>query len=152
MSTLQLINDIPKISLEGFRVVSKEMFAHVPQKTEPTCTIWYDSIAFSKTSLGALNNCGQILIEINPMTKCLLAVPVTAKDKDAIPWVKDLKKPSSRKIGCKNFSSQLYETWKLDSDMVYRTSGRIVSAENKIMLLFDFNKPEKWKRKKKAKT
>ena len=151
MSTTQLINDIPEISLEGFRVVSGEMFAHIPQKGEPTCTIWYDSIAFSKTSLNALNNCGQILIEINPLTKCLLAVPVTAKDKDAISWTKGLKEPSARKIGCKIFSSQLYKTWKLDSDMVYRTLGRIVSADNKIMLLFDFNKPEKWKRKKKAK-
>lgn len=142
MSEILLTNDIPEISIKGFQVVSIEMFVSPPKKGEPTCTIWYDNISFSKTSLSALNNCERVRIEINPKTKCLLLVPVTEKDKDGIRWTKGLKEPATRKIGCKLFASQLYEAWSWKPDTVHRTSGRIVSADKKIMLLFDFNEPE----------
>ncbi|MBD5103278.1 MAG: hypothetical protein HDT47_00230 [Ruminococcaceae bacterium] len=151
MSEVRLTNDIPEISIKGFKVVSGEMFARPPKKIGPTCTIWHDHIAFSKTALNALNNCERVRIEINPKAKCLLLVPVTEKDKDGIRWTKDLKEPATRKIGCKLFSSQLYEAWGWKLDTVYRTSGKIVSADKKIMLLFDFNEPETWKRKMKVK-
>lgn len=147
MSEVRITNDIPEISIEGFKVVSGEMFVPPAKKSVPTCTIWYDQIAFSKTALNALNSCERVRIEINPKTKSLLLVPVTEKDKDGICWTKGLKEPATRKIGCKLFSSQLYEAWKWKPDTVYRTLGRIVSADKKIMLLFDFNQPETWKRK-----
>ncbi|MDE7192601.1 MAG: hypothetical protein K2O14_01405 [Oscillospiraceae bacterium] len=143
----QHLTELPEISMEGFQVVSGELFVHPPAKKEASCTIWYTSISFSKASLYALNCCERIRIEVNSKTKCILLVPVTAKDKDGIRWVKGIKETTTRKIECKAFTSQLYKTWGLNPNMVYRTYGRIVAANNKIMLLFDFSDSKSWRSK-----
>lgn len=137
-------NSIPEISLDGFKVVSGDMFAHLPRKGEPTCTLWYDSISFSMMALQSLNNCERVRIEVNPKTKCVLVVPVTIQDKDGIRWVQGENKITSRKIYCRAFSSQLYATWKFSPQRVYRAKGKLVSSDQKVMLLFDFSKPENW--------
>lgn len=112
--------------------------------SQPSATLWYNSISFSKASVQALNNCERVRIEVNPSTKCLLIVPVTIKDKDNIHWVKNVKDPQARKIECKAFTAQLFETWGWKPDYVYRTTGRVVSVDKKVMLLFDFSEPESW--------
>lgn len=136
---------IPEISLEGFQVVSGEMFTYVPRTIAPTCTIWYNRISFNKRSLAALNNCDHILIKVHPQKKSLLVCLITEKDKDSVRWKANSREPNSRKIECKKFTSDLFKTWDWKSDHVYRTTGKIVSADNMIMLLFDFKKPESWK-------
>lgn len=135
---------IPEISHDGFQVVSGEMFKHMQRISQPSATLWYNSISFSKASVQALNNCERVRIEVNPSTKCLLIVPVTIKDKDNIHWVKNVKDPQARKIECKAFTAQLFETWGWKPDYVYRTAGRVVSVDKKVMLLFDFSEPESW--------
>ena len=91
---------LSEISLEGFQVVSGQMFAHLPRKSDATCTLWPSSISFSKQSVVLLNNCEHIRIEINPATRGLLVVPVTSKDQDGIRWIKNVKEPVARKIEC----------------------------------------------------
>lgn len=147
----QFINELPEISLDGFQVVSGDMFIHFPRKNEPSCTLWYTSICFGKTSIDALNNCERIRIEVNTKTKSILIVPVTIKDKDGVRWVYGSKDRKPKKIDCKAFTSQLYEAWGFDADCLYRSYGRVVTADKKVMLLFDFNEPEHWKGKTLAK-
>lgn len=142
---------IPEISHEGFQVVSGEMFKHMQRLSLPSATLWYNSISFSKASVQALNSCERVRIEVNPSTKCLLIVPVTIKDKDNIHWVKNVKDPQARKIECKAFTSQLFDTWGWKNTHVYRTTGRVVSVDKKVMLLFDFSDPESWLWKERAK-
>lgn len=137
-------NSIPEISLDGFKVVSGDMFAHLPKKGEPTCTLWNTSISFSMMALQSLNGCERVRIEVNPKTKGLLVVPVTIQDKDGIRWVQGENKITPKKIYCRNFSSQLYQTWRFNSQRVYRAKGNLVSFDKKVMLLFDFSKPESW--------
>lgn len=137
-------NSIPEISIDGFKVVSGKMFAHLPRKGEPTCTLWNNSISFSMTSLQSLNSCERVRIEVNPKTKGLLVIPVTIQDKDGVRWVQGVDKIKPRKIFCRDFSPQLYETWKLNLQYVYRAKGKLVSSDKKVMLLFDFSKPENW--------
>ena len=84
---MQLDPRLSEISLEGFQVVSGQMFAHLPRKSDATCTLWATSISFSKQAVVLLNNCEHIRIEINPTTKGLLVVPVTSKDQDGIRWI-----------------------------------------------------------------
>lgn len=134
----------PEISLEGFQIVKGEMFAHATRTMDPTCTLWPTSICCNKVSLTVLNNCTNIRIEINSETRCMLIIPVTEKDRDAVRWAKNVKDPVARKIDCPRFTSQLYETWGWDKEYVYRANGRIVTADNKVMLLFDFSAPESW--------
>ena len=143
---------IPEISREGFQVVSGDMFRHMQRISQPSVTLWYNSISFSKASILALNSCERIRIEVNSKTKCILIVPVTMKDRDNVHWVKNIKDPQARKIECKAFTSQLFDTWGWDRESVYRAVGRIVSSEKKVMLLFDFSEPESWPCKDKART
>lgn len=136
---------IKEISLDGFKVVSGEMFAHLPRKSDATCTLWPTSISFSKQSLVLLGNCEHVRIEVNVARKGLLVVPVNSKDRDCIRWIKSVKEPTVRKIECSRFTRQLYEAWGLNLDQVYRAIGKLVAADNKVMLLYDFNENETWK-------
>ena len=146
------VNDeIQEISKEGFQVVSGEMFRRVLRLGQPTATIWPSSITFSKASLQALNMCERIRIEVNSAKHCILIIPVTEKDKDNVRWLKTGKDPSARKIECSAFTSQLYDSWGWKKDLAYRVVGRVVTAEKKVMLLFDFSVPESWKFKDKGK-
>ena len=140
-----LTDEIQEISLEGFQVVSGDLFTNYVKLSDPRATVWNNSISFSKASLMALNGCERVRIEINPATKGMLLIPVTKKDKDNVHWVKGVKTPAPRKIECKRFTTQLYKIWNLDDEYVYRTVGRIVTADSKVMLFFDFNKAESWK-------
>ena len=147
-----LSDEIQEIMLEGFQVVSGELFTGSFTLSDPRATLWNNSISFNKAALSALNGCERVRIEINPNTKGMLLIPVTKKDKDNVHWVKGVKTPTPRKIECKRFTSQLYKTWDFDPEYVYRTIGRIVTAESKVMLFFDFSKAESWKLKDKAKS
>ena len=101
--------------------------------------------------MNALNGCERILIQVNTKTKGILIVPVSSKDKDGILWLKDSKVVQAKKLDCKAFSSQLFKTWGLDPEYVYRSYGRVVTTDKKVMLLFDFQDTENWKYKPKNK-
>lgn len=138
-------NPIEEMTLEGFQIVSASMFHHPPRKCEATCTIWPTRISFNKLTLEKLHYCDYIKIQVNPTTKCLLLSPVTSSDKDSIRWVKGEKEKFLRNLESKAFGEQLYQKWGLDADYNYRTIGRLVTVNQKVMILFDFNHPEVWK-------
>ena len=137
--------DVLQISLEGFQTVSSELFRRPPQTAALTMTLWRNSIGFSKAAIIALNCCERIRIHVHPKTKCILISPSTASDKDSIRWLRSNKVPASKKMECAAFARSLFELWGLDSDQVYKTAGRIVTVENKVMLCFDFSAAVCWK-------
>ena len=145
----QFKTEVEPISIEGFQVVSGELFSRVSSCASPSCTIWSSGITFSRLALAALNCCERIRLVVHPQKKSLLAVPVTAKDKDSIIWRKNIKEYAPRRMESVRFSSQIYEIWGWDTSWVYRALGHVVTVENKIMLLFDFSAPEQWKAKEK---
>ena len=145
-----MVEEIREVSLDGFQVVSGDMFRNLTRINVPAITLWYNSISFSKASVTALNNCERVRIEVNPKTRCILLIPVTAKDKDGVRWAKTGKDTQPRKIDCLAFTSQLFDGWGWDRKYVYRATGHIVSSDKKIMLLFDFNDPESWRMREKA--
>ena len=147
---MSTIEEIREVSMDGFQVVSGDMFRSITRLNLPAITLWYNSISFSKASVVMLNNCERVRIEVNPKTRCILLIPVTSKDKDAVRWAKTGKEVQPRKIECLAFTSQLFDGWGWDRKRVYRTTGRIVSSDKKIMLLFDFSNPESWLMKEKA--
>ena len=142
------ITPIQEISIEGFKVVSSSMFSRLPRHMIPTCTLWPSSINFSKYSIYMLNKCELVRIQVNTAKRSILVVPVTASDRDGVRWMKNTKKDiESRKMDCKQFTLPLYDAWGWDKECVYRSVGQLVTYERKVMLLFDFNYPEKWKGK-----
>lgn len=143
-----MISPVEELSLDGFQIVKSEMFLHLPRKGDATCTIWPTKISFSRTSLQTLNNCEYVRLEVNPTTKCLLVAPAPSTDKDSIRWIKGQKEYFVRNMESRVFGEEIYRAWGLDPEYNYRATGRLVSARNKIMLLFDFSTAENWKTKK----
>lgn len=138
---------IPEISLKGFQVVSKDMFVSRPRQGKATCTLWNNSIGFSVPAYRLLNGCETILIQVNTIKKMIIIMPAPSTDKDAIRWTSNSKKNTLRKLKCSGLTEELFRLWELDPEMRYFTAGKVVSAEQKIMLLFDFNQAEHSKRR-----
>ena len=141
---MAVMEELQEISMEGFRVVSVDMFSRHTWTVVPMITLWSSHIAFSKAAVNALNNCERIRMEVNAQSKKILLVPVSTKDKDGIRWMTTGKTPHGRKIECHAFAEKLYESWGWDKDMVYRAKGRIVTSDSKVLLLFDFTSAECW--------
>lgn len=136
--------------MDGFQVVSGELFKQYQRTNIPSCTLWFNSISFNKASLNILNGCERIRIEVNINARGILIVPVTSRDKDGIKWTKNKKDPIPRKIDCTAFTKQLFDSWDWEKTFVYKAYGRIVTNDNKVMLLYEFSKPEKWELKDKS--
>lgn len=134
-------NEIEKISLDGFQVVKNSYFS---RQNEPSMTLFKSAVSFSRSAYEALNRCDSIEILVNEKKRCIIIKPVSSKEGDAVRWVKGKEKPSVTKIECSAFAKQLFSAWKLKDQYRYRTVGRIVQSDSKIMMLFDFNNAETW--------
>ena len=143
-------NEPQEINMDGFQVVSGEMFQHPPRICDSSCTFWYDSISFGKLAIASLNNCENIRIDINSEKHLLLVSPVTERDQDKIRWITVSKVPQPRRLTCRSFAKNVYDTWKWDKAYVYRAPGKLVIVGEQIKLLFDFSHPESWKFKTKV--
>jgi len=139
---------LEEINLDGYKIVRSEMFSHLPRKTDATCTIWPYKIAFSKVALVALNDCDFIRMQVNPSNKCLIIAPTTSSDVNCIRWTKGTKERLVKHMESAAFGTDLYRSWGLDPEYNYRATGRLVTANKKVMMLFDFNDPEIWRSKK----
>ena len=148
---MALTDEVQEISLEGFQVVGAELFAHYQRLNVPMVTLWDNAIGFSKAAISALNNCDHVRIEVNLEKKGIVLIPVTSKDKDGIRWMKTGNEIQGRKLECRLFTGPLFQAWKWNTDYVYRTPGRIVVCDQKVMLFFDFTSPESWPFKAKTK-
>ena len=142
-----IAEEIQEISLEGFKVVSGEYFHGSYRPNVPLLTLWHTCMSFSKAAIAALNNCERVRIEINSQSKCILVIPVTSADRDGVRWMKMGKTAESRKLDCKDLTMSLFNSWDWMPNHVYRTLGRLVTVDKKLMLLFDFSKPEEWEYK-----
>ena len=131
---------LPDISLEGFQVVRSQYFSRM---LEPAMTIWNTSIAFNTISFTALNNCDMVQILVHEKDKSIIVRPVNSKDPDAV----NLKKNNTKysRLECSAFAKQLFEMWGLDANNRYRTMGKVVQCDKKVMLYFNFKNAESWK-------
>ena len=131
-----------EISLDGFQVVRGHYFS---RQLEPLLTMWYSSISFNMSAFSALHNCESVSIMVNNKTRCVIIKPISSKDKDAINWLKPPENHKYRKLECTRFTQQLFLLWEWNKELHYRTNGRLVTADKKLMLLFDFSRPEVWR-------
>lgn len=140
-----MMNDdfiICDIALDGFQVVKSQYFS---RQLEPAMTIWETSVSFNAYAYASMNNCEAIQLLINYNKRCIVVKPVSSREPEAIIWKRSASKPNYKKLECSAFARRLFETWGLDKSYRYRTTGRVVQCDKKIMLLFDFSSPEVWK-------
>lgn len=130
---------VEEIKLDGFQVVRSHYFSHA---IDPCMTLFKTAIGFNLQAIEALHNCDKISVLVNEETRCILISPVLSNEPDGISWRK--AKKSYNKTECASFGRYLFETWHLNEQYRYRTRGRLVQADKKVMLLFDFSHPEIW--------
>ena len=132
---------LKQLDLDGFQVVNSSLFCSM---SSPTMSIWNDSISFSQATYIALNNCEAISIMVNHKIRSILIGTVQSSSPNAVAWKKGKEVVKYSKISCATFTRQLFEEWGLDSEARYKAIGRMVQAEKKVMILFEFANAEKW--------
>ncbi|MCM1440468.1 MAG: hypothetical protein NC131_14910 [Roseburia sp.] len=135
------ISSLKQITLDGFQVVNSSLFSSM---SSPTMTIWPDSVSFSQAAFAALNNCEAVSVMVNNKAKSIIISTVPSNSTNAVLWRKSKGATGYRKLSCSTFARQLFEEWGLDSKARYRTIGRMVQVDKKVMLLFEFENAEKW--------
>ena len=132
---------LKQLDLDGFQVVNSSLFCSM---SSPTMSIWNDSISFSQATYIALNTCEAISIMVNHKNRSILIGTVQSSSPNAVAWKKGKEVVKYSKISCATFTRQLFEEWGLDSEARYKAIGRMVQAEKKVMVLFEFANAEKW--------
>lgn len=133
--------DIKKVSLDGFQVVQRKYFSRL---TEPMMTIWESAVAFNTAAHDVFNNCEAIEIYVNEDARCFAIMPAPSKDKESVKWIRGSKKYKYNRIECTMFARQIFKSWGLDPQYHYRTSGKLVQCDKKLMILFNFSNYEVW--------
>lgn len=131
-----------EVDLKGFQVVNSQYFSSM---TAPAMTIWPNSISFSVATFTALNNCDAISLMLSSNGKEILITATSSHDPKAIEWRKNSSAQKYCKLSCATFARKLFEDWKLDDKCRYRALGRLVQADKKLMILFDFTQCEIWR-------
>lgn len=135
-------SDIKSISLDGFQLVKSKYFSRM---SEPVMSLFPTAISFSVAAHEALNRCESIEILVNEDKKSILVKPsMSSKDSEAVKWQRGKEKPKYSRIECSIFTKKLFSVWKLDNKYSYKTMGKIVQCDKKVMILFDFSEAEVW--------
>lgn len=139
---MEFESEIRNISLEGFQLVKCKYFSRM---SEPVMSLFPTAISFSVAAHEALNGCESVEILVNELKKSILVKPsLSAKDSEAVKWRKGKDKPKYSRIECSIFTKKLYSSWKLDNNLSYKSMGKIVQCDKKVMLLFEFSDAEVW--------
>ena len=127
---------IDEIKLDGFQVISGNLFK---KESQPLLSMWANRIAFNKQAIKALHYCETVQLRIHPKKKQILVSPISSSDKDAIAWCKTTELKQPLKLECNTLTSQIYSMWGWNKYWHYRTYGKQVKSNGKVMLLFDFS-------------
>lgn len=139
---------LTNISLDGFKVVQGQCFE---RQAEIAMTIRKTNISFSIPAHKALNDCEMIQILVNAPKRNIVVMPTNSNDPNAIRWRKHEKNKSVSWIFCSMFCNQIFRDWGWNEDLRYKAKGRIVTSDSKVMLLFDFNNAESYRKQEREK-
>ena len=139
-------------SYERFRVIRKELFAHLH---DPALTIRTDGITFNTACIHKLEDVVYIKIYIDHNAKQLAIKECDPDDKNAIRWCvlkKDGTRKSRRVIG-REFSNMVYTLMEWNRKKRYKIIGFMIEVDGEDIFLFDLTMTEnfdsmKGKRKK----
>lgn len=135
-------SEIGHISLDGFQLVNCKYFS---RSSEPIMTLFSSAVSFNAASKEALNCCESVEILINEKSRSIIVRPaVNSKNTEAIIWKKSSEKAQYSRIECSMFAKKIYSAWELDKQYSYKTMGKLVQCDKKVMLLFDFSSKEAW--------
>lgn len=129
--------EIKNISLDGFQVVKSKFFS---RQFEPIMSLFPSAINFNTAAHKALNGCEFVEVLLNEKKKCILVRPASGSaENEAVRWQCGKGKPKYMRVECTAFAKPIFAAWKLNSKYHYKTIGKVVQCDKKVMLLFDFN-------------
>lgn len=133
-NTMNFNLELQEISLEGYQVVSSKFFG---KQAGATMSLQKRCIVFNSEVVKQLNNCEAIHVMINEENKTILAKPISSHDPEAVIWNKGGDKQYAR-LECTTLTKYLMDIWKLSERIKYIANGRLVRADNKVGMIFDF--------------
>ena len=134
-------------SYERFRVIRKELFAHL---RDPAMTIRTDSVTFNSACINKLEDVVYIKFYIDHNAKQLAIKECDPDDKNAIRWCIEKKDGTrkSRKITGREFSNMIYTLMEWDRKKRYKIIGFLIEVDGEDVFLFDLTMTEKFDTKK----
>ena len=128
-------------SYENFRVIRKELFAHL---RDPSLSIRTDGISFNTACINKLVDVVYIKIYIDHMAKQLAIKECDPDDKNAIRWciVKKDGSRKRRKITGRAFSNMVYTLMEWDRTKRYKIIGFMIKVNTENVFLFDLTMTE----------
>ena len=130
-------------SYERFRVIRKELFAHL---RDPAMTIRTDSVTFNSACINKLEDVVYIKFYIDHNAKQLAIKECDPDDKNAIRWCVEKKdcNHKSRKITGRDFSNMIYTLMEWDRKKRYKIIGFMIEVDGEDVFLFDLTMTEKF--------
>lgn len=138
-------NLIPEeeFSFEGYQVVRGEFFAHT---FEPSITFNGGRLYVNMACLNKLPTVEYVQILVNQLTKKLVIRPCREDEKDSFRWCSNTVKRKPKQVICRVFFAKLAEMMHWDSSYRYKLMGKLVSANQELLFVFDLFSTEVYQR------
>lgn len=130
-------------SFDGYQVVRGEFFAHT---FEPSITFCGSKLYVNMACLNKLPTVEYIQILINQDTKKLVIRPCREDEKDSFRWCSNTAKRKPKQVICRVFFAKLAEMMNWDSSYRYKLMGKLISANQELLFVFDLCSTETYQR------
>lgn len=130
-------------SYEGYQVVRGEFFAHT---FEPSITFNNDKVYVNTACLNRMPTVEYIQILINQQSKKLVVRPCREDEKDSFRWCSSTGKRRPKQITCRIFYAKLVEMMQWNPGYRYKLLGKLISANNERLYIFDLEATEVYQR------
>ena len=128
-------------SYENFRVIRKELFAHL---RDPSLTIRTDGVTFNTACISKLEGVVYIKILLDDKAKQLAIKQCDPDEKNALRWCvqKEDGSRKSRKMKGDDFSGMIYDLMGWDRTKRYKIIGFKIEVEGETLFVFDLTMTE----------
>lgn len=128
-------------SYENFRVIRKELFAHL---RDPSLTIRTDGVTFNTACISKLEGVVYIKILLDDKAKQLAIKQCDPDEKNALRWCvqKEDGSRKSRKMKGDDFAGMIYDLMGWDRTRRYKIIGFKIEVKGEPLFVFDLNMTE----------
>lgn len=141
MDTNSELNQIPEeeFSFDGYQVVRGEFFAHT---YEPSITFNGTKFYVNMACLNKLPTVEYVQILVNQITKKLVIRPCREDEKDSFRWCSNTTKRRPKQVICRVFFAKLAELMQWNTSYRYKLMGKLISANQELIFVFDLTSTE----------
>ncbi len=145
MNTEQVISPIEEeeFSFDGYQVVRGEFFAHT---FEPSITFSGSKLYVNMACLNKLPTAEYVQILVNQVTKKLVIRPCREDEKDSFRWCSSTARRRPKQVICRVFWAKLAEMMHWDNSYRYKLLGKLISANQEQLFIFDLTSTEVYQR------